>query len=169
MDENILAEPIDISTFVAWTISVAAVGVAVFSRFLQRIDKKPGLMVLLERKDVSIPKKDTAGNTIMETSPSFTIRLRNQTETTLKVESIQFVDGNKIVFMLPPEWETVSEIPPHGSRTLVLSVIEFEKWARVVNPFKPAKGRFVITDSLANQYKTRKLGNSISLEPVDKS
>jgi len=100
--------------------------------------------------------------------PNFTILARNSTDKTIKMRRTTFIDGKKQFFDLPKDWEQITEVPSHEMKTAVISVIKFNAWARIVKASKPEKGYFLLTDHLDNKYKTPRLGDSLSLKPVDK-
>ena len=157
----------DNSQLVTWGISIIALLMSGLSLYFQRKDKKPRLIVALERGFVELPKKEGDRATTYNPFPDLNIHVRNPTERTVKVISIHFTDSEKRNWVLPKKWVALDEVPPHDRRTLKLSLIEFEKWAKGLNISNPEKGKFVVTDALSYEYETPKLGN-ISLEPTSK-
>lgn len=104
---------------------------------------------------------------IYQPLPELNIHLRNPTERTIKIISIQFIDKNKMRWKIPNHWQDFREVPPHDKCTLSLSLDELQDWAKKMKVPNPENGKFIITDALDYEYQTLKLGN-ISLEPVDK-
>lgn len=148
-------------------ISVLALTVSSLSLYFQRKDKRPRLIVALERGFMEIPKNDGDKEKTYRPFPDLNIHVRNPTERIVKIVSVHFTDSEKRNWVLPKKWVALDEVPSHDRRTLRISLVEFEKWARGVNIAKPEKGKFVVTDALSNQYETPVLGN-ISLEPITK-
>src|SRR5437899_1526069 len=166
-------------TEIKWTdvwstwIAVLALSVSVLNSigvfvafYLQRRDKKPRLRVEFERTYFPLSERGPAGGNIAHPIPSFTIRLRNPTEKTIRIQQTSFVGGKKHTFIVPNNWKTVDEIPSHDHRAFAVSVIEFEKWAKLMRMTQPEKGRFVLIDAIGNEHKSWKVGDSLSMAPT---
>lgn len=147
--------------------SAIALMVSSLSLYFQRRDKKPRLVVALERGFVELPERDYDGGKIFQPLPELNIHVRNPTERIVKVISIHFTDSEKLNWTLPKKWAALDEVPPHDRRTLKISLVEFGKWAKDVSISNPEKGKFVVTDALSYEYETPTLGN-ISLKPTGK-
>jgi hypothetical protein len=128
-------------------------------------DKKPRLRVDFERTFFPHPSGHTHPDAMSYPTPNLTIRLRNLTERTIKIEKTCFVDGAKRIFKLPNNWQTVDEVPAHDHRKFVISVPDFEKWAKDARMTQPEKGRFVLTDGRGRPHKSEKLKDSMSMAP----
>lgn len=157
----------DNSQLITWGISIAALFMSGLSLYYQRKDKRPRLVVALERGFVELPERDFHGGKIYQPLPELNINVHNPTERIVKVISIHFTDSEKRNWILPKKWTALDEVPPHDRRTLKISLVEFEKWAKGVNITNPEKGKFVVTDALSYEYETPRLGN-ISLQPTSK-
>jgi hypothetical protein len=131
----------------------------------QLYDKKPRLRVDFERAYFPHPSGHTPLGSIAYPTPSLTVKLRNLTERTIKIEKTCFVDGGKQMFVVPTNWKTVTEIPAHDYRTFVVSVPEFEKWSKSAKMYRPEKGRFVLVDGIGKAHKSTKLKDSLSMAP----
>ncbi len=54
---------------------------------------------------------------------------------------------------------------PHDQRTFVVSVPQFEKWAKEVKISQPEKGRFVLVDGTGRDHKSWKVKDWMSMAP----
>ncbi|MDQ1639463.1 MAG: hypothetical protein QOF62_2802 [Pyrinomonadaceae bacterium] len=160
------------SQLITWGIACLAVFISVLSLLIsgltllfQRLDKKPKLTIELERTSIypSTIKQFPEGKA--EPLPTFTIVARNSTDKTIKIRRTTFIDGKKRIFDLPRDWQQITEVPSHEMKTAVVSVRKFNAWAGLIKTSKPEKGYFLLTDHLDNNYKTPRLGDSLSLEP----
>ena len=146
-------------------ISLFALAISSLSLYLQRRDKRPRLTVALQQGHIKfhVPDKQTGG--IERPLPGFRIIARNPTERTIKVESIVFVDREKRRYALPSDWPRITEVPPHERITIDMSIPKLNDWVTAVGVPRPEKGYFLLTDHLANEYKTPTLGKGIVLSP----
>ena len=118
------------SEFLSTAIAALALVVSLFTLFLQRRDKKPRLLIEFERAFFPNPSGDAPPGSMARPSPNLTVRLRNPTERTIKIQKTCFVDGKKRIFVLPSNWKTVERIPSHDHRAFNVSAPEFEKWSK---------------------------------------
>jgi hypothetical protein len=141
-------------------VAFIALVYGLYYTYRQLRDKKPRLRVDFER--VYFPKEGL----ISRPTPNLTIRLRNLTERAIKIQQTLFVDKNKRRFVLPNNWKTVDEIPAQDQRSFVVSVPQFEKWAKAVNISEPKKGRFVLIDGTGEEHKSWKVKDWMSMAPA---
>ncbi len=114
-----------------------------------------------------MPDNSSTSKTVYLPFPNLKIHIRNPTERTVKITSVNFIDGKKSYWELPRKWLSVDEVPAHEERIFSFPLIEFRDWAKTMKLPDPEKGRIVIRDALGYEYKSEKLSN-LSLEPVDK-
>lgn len=169
-------QPNDLKWNEVWGIWIATSALVVsvinsfgllISFYIQRCDRRPRLRVNFVKAYVHVSKKDEVGGTILYPVPGFKIDARNTTDKTIKVDSVYFLDAKKNIFELPKDWERITDIPSHEKRTMNISIMKFNEWAKIVKPYRPEKGRFVVEDALGNEHKTEKLGDTLSLEPLE--
>src|ERR1044072_1899778 len=104
-------------------ISVLALTVSSLSLYFQRKDKRPRLIVALERGFMEIPNGDKEKT--YHPFPDLNIHVRNPTERIVKIVSVHFTDSEKRNWILPKKWVALDEVPSHDRRTLRISLVEF--------------------------------------------
>jgi hypothetical protein len=140
-----------ISMLVTWIISVVALGVATYSLYLQRKDRKPRLNISVETTtdELGPHTPDGYGGTIRTQIAVIVIHASNPTDKPINVESIRFKPTG-YPSMVVPLSQTISSIPPHDKRQAIVVVPQLRAELGVAN-----SGQFVVIDALGNEHKTR--------------
>jgi len=137
-----------------------------YNFYLQRKDKRPRLILGIERSYVPSYTKGTDLGNLLHPVPGFVIRARNVTERKITIEATYFLDGKKRRFRLPDNWTVIKEIPAQESRTFNVSFFKLDQWLSQVGIEEKGKGRFVLADGSGKEYKTEKIGHHLSQGPI---
>ena len=139
-----------ISMVVTWVISVVALGVASYSLFLQRRDRKPRLKLRVEtdKRNVYLGKQNGMGFSVTELTDMLIIHAANPTDKQVNVERIEFEVKDYPPIDVPLN-ETIESIPPHEKRQAMVVVAQLRAELGVAR-----LGRFIVTDALGNKHKS---------------
>jgi len=132
---------------VTWVISIAALGLASYSLYLQRRDKKPRLKVeaQLGVKPIELKVDDYGGHRFSD-DLCMVITLRNPTEKDITVSEVYFVLSGQAPLKLKP-WGNLPIIASHKADEVIIPRLNLMKAFSLKTK---AKGYIQVKDMLGN-------------------
>jgi len=130
---------LQLSNVITWVISIAAFGLASYSLYLQRKDRKPRLRITIETD---------AHLTLDHCLTEMTIHAANPTDKPITITKIEF-KVEKYAPITAPLGTTMSSIPSYEKREARVVVEQLRKELGVAR-----LGRFILTDALGNKHKS---------------
>jgi hypothetical protein len=139
-------------------ISILALAISTWALYLQRRDKKPRLILSIERTNAKAETggSDARGFPKLELMGVILIHARNPTDRTITISKTLYEDEGEQRFDFPVEFYSY-EVAPHKKQTGVVKLPVFHDWIETLKLAKAKRGRFVIIDDLDNEYKTSRL------------
>jgi hypothetical protein len=140
----------NISNVITCIISISALGLASYSLYLQRKDKKPRLKLHIEtdKQNVYLGKKNEMGFSVEELVEVLIIHAANPTDKQINVETIHF-KAEKYPSIAVPLIEGIENIPSGEKRQAKVVVVKLRAELGVAR-----LGQFIIVDALGNKHKS---------------
>jgi hypothetical protein len=146
---------VQISNVITWIISTVALGVASYSLYLQRKDKRPRLRVTWKRKRefVETTDNDERGRPVYVEVDAIEVSAANPTDKQITIESLEYEPEGCDAFT-PPLQNTISNIPSHEARQ---ALVMYDELMRLLEDkqLNVSTGRFILTDALNNKHKSK--------------
>lgn len=139
---------------IAIFISIGSFGLASYSLYLQRRDKRPRLQLSLEnRKEPVSAGTDKRGGAIYKPTPAIVLHASNPTDKNIIIKSIKFEVDKKSID--PPLHRTISQVDSHNLAFAIILIHKFDSVLKQEGLSGTKKGSFVLTDALGNKYKIK--------------